>query len=616
MLTKTFFTKYCVTILLLVSAGLLACANTMVPSEQNTSGLAFNKQYINDSNNAYGMQASLQFPPDPSAYYSHLKTARTFIRADNCAAALPLLSAATEQYEDHGNVWGLLGKCRSALRQWKLAAEAYQKALALGFAPADPELKINPNDLMVEIGRLYARAGDTRHALQWLQRGLEARFDERPTILQDEAFANLNQDSRFQMLAGAAPADVASRAEQWRYDIEFLRQQVGMLHIDPDHHTSAANLEQMLDELSLAVPRLTDEQITARIDLFIGALGAGHDLFWSASAKRGELVPFAWKLYFFIDGLYIIDAQDPVLIGSRIESFGSTPTMTAYHAIVDAFPGDNELQARWMAVRHLSQAETLQALGIIEDASNVFIKATDPDGKLFSFTPERKAFTPMSPALIAPSHITASQIAAPLYLSRVNHPFWSTHLQELNAIYLQLNTVADSENETIEQFAARLQREFTATKAANLILDLRHSAGGNGYLTAPLLRTLIYFDASPQTNLFVIIGRNTFSASHNLIVDLDRIAEPIFVGEPSGSRPNALSEAGRFTLPFSGLSGLLSSQLHQHSWPEDHRVWIAPDIPVGLSSVEYFAGEDPAMNAIQSLLKQHTAQDKNYEASH
>lgn len=591
-------------LLLMVSAGLIACAPIPSGAEHGAPGFASNKPYLNDSNSAFGVHASVQFPTDAVTYYSQLKIARTYMRADNCPAALARLNEAITQYKDDGNVWGLLGKCRAALKQWESAADAYQRALALGFSPTDKELDINPNDLMVEIARLYARAGDDKQALQWLQQGLEARFDERPTILQDEAFANLRQDQRFQLLAGTAPAGITSRDEQWRYDIEFLRKQVALLHIDPDHHTSAANLEQKLNELSRAVARLTDEQITARIDLFIGALGAGHDLFWPASAKRGELIPFAWKLYFFNDGLYIIDAYDPALIGSRIEFFGSTPTKIAYDKVVAAFPGDNELQARWMAVRHLSQAETLQALEIVEDASRVVVQATNSDGKHFSFTPERKAFTPMSPALIAPPNIDA-----PLYLSRVNHPFWSTQLKKMNAIYLQLNAISNSEEETFERFSERLQRELTASKASNLILDLRHSAGGNGYLTAPLLRTLIHFDASPHTNLFVIIGRNTFSASHNLIVDLDRIAQPIFVGEPSGSRPNALSEAGRFTLPFSGLSGLLSSQLHQHSWPEDHRLWIAPDIPVGLSSTEYFSGIDPAINAIQALLKQKATQD-------
>ncbi len=76
----------------------------------------------------------------------------------------------------------------------------------------------------------------------------------------------------------------------------------------------------------------------------------------------------------------------------------------------------------------------------------------------------------------------------------------------------------------------------------------------------------------------------------------------VTVGEPSGSRPNALSESGNFVLPFSRLSGFLASQLHQHSWPEDHRIWIAPDVPVGLSSDDFFAGHDPALDAIKALI--------------
>src|SRR5690606_26639010 len=123
--------------------------------------------------------------------------------------------------------------------------------------------------------------------------------------------------------------------------------------------------------------------------------------------------------------------------------------------------------------------------------------------------------------------------------------WWTHELAPLKALYVQINAIANQENETFAQFSEQLRRQATAPGIHNIILDLRHSAGGNGYLTAPLLRALIHFDASSeQHRLYVIIGRNTFSASHNLITDLDRIAQPIFIGEPSGSRPNAISEAG------------------------------------------------------------------------
>lgn len=274
------------------------------------------------------------------------------------------------------------------------------------------------------------------------------------------------------------------------------------------------------------------------------------------------------------------------------------PAALAEQRVMAAFPGDNDMEARWMAVRHLTQAYTLEALGIIDDADSASITITDTSGLQRIVVPERRAFTPSSPALKAPPDITA-----PLYLQRLDQAWWTQKLAPLKSLYVQVNAIANQENETFAQFAERVSREAAAPDIHNIILDLRHSAGGNGYLTAPLLRTLIHFENAAELHrLYVIIGRNTFSASHNLITDLDRIARPVFVGEPSGSRPNAISEAGRFTLPFSGLSGVLSSQFHQHGWPEDHRIWIAPDVPVGLSSQEFFSGSDPALAAIQHLI--------------
>jgi len=36
---------------------------------------------------------------------------------------------------------------------------------------------------------------------------------------------------------------------------------------------------------------------------------------------------------------------------------------------------------------------------------------------------------------------------------------------------------------------------------------------------------------------------------------------------------------------------------------EDHRKWIAPHIPVSLSSTDYFTGKDKAMSSIMEVIK-------------
>jgi len=67
-----------------------------------------------------------------------------------------------------------------------------------------------------------------------------------------------------------------------------------------------------------------------------------------------------------------------------------------------------------------------------------------------------------------------------------------------------------------------------------------------------------------------------------------------------------MGEAGWFVLPYSGVWGIISSQYHQASRSEDHRVWVAPHLPATLSSVQYFAGRDPAMEQIFQLIESQT----------
>lgn len=551
---------------------------------------------LNDTNSTFGRRASQTFPDDPAQHFLAVQRASELAQSGDCEIALPLLNSAVRDYADHGNIWYWYGFCLEATGNYEASVDALVMALELGVTPW--EVEANPNDIVIEIADIYARLGVNELALDWLRRGLAARYDERPQIADREAFSSLAEDPQFAALVGSAPDAIADRDDQWRYDIAFLRDQVALLHSNPDHHTSAAELEDMLAEMSSQVPVLSDEQIAARIDLFVGALGAGHDLLFPTGAERGALIPFALKLYLFTDGLYIIDAYDPALIGARIDAFGDTTAAAAYTIIAKAFPGDNDMDARWMAPRHLTQAYTLEALGIIDDAASASLTITTRDGTQRIVQPERRPFAQPSPALLAPP-----EVETPLHLSRLNEVYWMQRLDELDALYVQVNGIGDAGDETFVEFASRMAEEAFRPGTQHIILDLRHSPGGNGYRTPSILRQLIRFNADPDKGeLFVLIGRNTFSASHNLIVDLDWIADPIFVGEPSGSRPNVLAEAGRFVLPFSRLSGLLSSQLHQQSAPEDHRLWIAPDVPVGLSAQDFFNGEDPAMQVIESLI--------------
>lgn len=135
-------------------------------------------------------------------------------------------------------------------------------------------------------------------------------------------------------------------------------------------------------------------------------------------------------------------------------------------------------------------------------------------------------------------------------------------------------------------------------------MDVRHNSGGNNFLNLPLERALVHFDADSESNrLFVLIGRNTFSAAQNFVNRVQRMTDAIFVGEPTGSRPNFVGETTRIKLPYSNIQLSISSRIHFDSFWGDERPWITPHIPVRVTSGAYFGNEDPVVSTVLELIE-------------
>jgi hypothetical protein len=122
-------------------------------------------------------------------------------------------------------------------------------------------------------------------------------------------------------------------------------------------------------------------------------------------------------------------------------------------------------------------------------------------------------------------------------------------------------------------------------------------------LVMPLIDSIIRRpDLNKRGNLYVIIGRRTYSAAQNTSTYLERFTNPIFVGEPTGSSPNFVGEEEPLILPYSKTIINVSDLYWQASWPFDKRTWIAPLLYTP-PSFEYFkSNRDPAMEAIMEYI--------------
>ncbi|RXE95633.1 hypothetical protein [Pseudoalteromonas sp. PS5] len=555
---------------------------------------------LSPTNDAIGVFPQRGGVADPVVYLKTRKKALFFVREERWQQALPLLQSLTSSYKDDGDTWYLLGLTQMQLGHHEQAIAALKNALTLGVNVTNiPNASRPSNDIMIKVSEAYAQLGNIEQAHEWLRKSLSARYDERSSIAGKAAFDAIKDNTQFQILAGQYKDPTLTRVQQWRADLEFLLAEINRLHINEMAGTNA-ELVALAKSLHTDIPNLNDQQIVFRMMELVGTLGNGHNLIVPTFGEKGNFSRLPVQFYVFTDGLYIVDATPnySALIGQKVMAFEGTSSEEAIAKAAKINPRDNEMQQLWLAPYYLAMPEVLTGLGIADSTNKITITVQSTDNVTEKIHLEGQAFAFSGLPTLPKNHKNA-----PEYLQHKDKHYWQYLNKSNGVLQVQFNAVAQMKTQSLAQFSKTLIDRVKQDEVKHLVLDLRHNSGGNGSILPPLLKALIYFEAAkPDGKLFVIMGRNTFSAAQNLLTNINLFTDAILVGEPSGSRPNHVGEAGRFKLPYSGVFGLISSQFHQTSRAEDHRIWVPPHMPILPDSKSYFAGIDPAINAIYRLL--------------
>lgn len=545
-------------------------------------------------------------------YFHQRNEALSLVKNEKWQEAIPIAENLTRQYQSDSDLFYILGLAYYQVEQYQNAITALKQTLELGGTNLRgvPTGSSPSNDLMIKIAEAYAKDGDKNNAMLWLRKGFAARYDEKPFLKGNDAFKSFNEDDDFLALFGGDDKKDLTRTEAWTKDISYLEKRINELLYTSNQAIPKAELSKEIQAIKSNIATLTDEQVVVKIMKIFGSLGSGHNLILPTSPNKGALKKLPVQFYQFNDGLFIVDAEVGLekWIGYKIELIGNTPTAEAIRKTNDVNARDNDMQILWLAPYYAGLPDVLEGLGVIENAKQVSLTLSDSKGKTekVSLDPIDWNFAglPVLPKLKKENQ--------PLFLSKTEDNYWSKALPEHNAMYVQFNLVQQKGDLSFMDFNLKLREDIKKNNSQNLILDLRFNSGGNGAIVPPLLKTLIEFESMhPEGKIFVLMGRGTFSAAQNLLTRITKFTNAILVGEPSGSGPNFIGEAGWFQLPYSKLMGIVASQLHQSSSAEDHRKWIAPHIPAGLSSTDYFNGNDKALNSIMEVIKASEKGNKN-----
>ena len=552
---------------------------------------------------AAGTGEAQQIPTtDPAAavdHYMDYTRVRSLYDAGQFADAEPMLLDLLRTTPDDGILWHMLARARHQQGDARGAIAAYRRSMELGSRSG--------TWAAYQTARLHASLNEADSALIWLGRALDRRWDDRPAIIDDTAFAGLRSDARFRQLAGnAAPAELV-REEAWARDIDYLVAESRRMHAGPDRPAHSAAFDSAAAALRARVAELDNDRIVLEMSALITMLGDGHSGIYGAgpdSPFRFEGGSLPLRLYQFADGLFVVEAtpEHRRWIGAEVVSFGDVPAREAIAKLQHYMHHDNLMTVRWLGVHYqLPTLPFLHAIGATHDSQRATLTLRPAGGTPQDVTFEGGPHVMSFPRRMQPA---ADAGVTPLYLSRLDENYWLHRIPDRNIVYFQFNQVRDaSAGPTIAQFADTLRHVLEASSAQNLIIDVRHNNGGNNSLVRPLLRTLVWWELDrPENRIFVITGRNTFSAAQNFINRVERMTDAVFVGEASGSRPNFTGEETNLLLPHSRVRGSISTMYWQDSDPNDTRMFIAPDVPVGLYAADYFAGRDPALEAVLMLV--------------
>ncbi len=403
----------------------------------------------------------------------------------------------------------------------------------------------------------------------------------------------------------ALATEVAERLDPaaWRADLEQLVATLERVHPDFYARTTRARVEASTAVLHREIPYLEPAEIVTRM-MAIGALAEdGHTLV-EPTGPWGFDRWLPLRIYRFTDGLFVTAAarEHADLVGARVLALGGLDVESAWGRTADLMGADNAFDRLRRAPLLLGNVAVLEVIGALAPGEEPTIRIRRRDGSESTVAIPVVKEESFSLAWDGrPSDDFYDEEAyTPLHL-RYRSAWWYGR-QDDGLFYVQINFMGDSgrKNQSFGEFRSELWAAAETAPVGTFVLDLRYNIGGDGSLVNDFVHDLLRRPTIDRKGtLFVLVGRDTFSAGVMFARALEEHTEATFVGEPPGAYWESYGDATAFTLENSGLQVSVSTVYHQLSSYSEGRRLMPIELPAQFSSEDWLSGRDPALEAVR-----------------
>lgn len=378
-----------------------------------------------------------------------------------------------------------------------------------------------------------------------------------------------------------------------------------------------ADLRQRADGLSVAAFQLAVARLFALAHNGHTMLVAG---LWPSQFNR-----ISARTQWFADGVFILDAQDPMLIGRKLVALDGRAIEDLRRRFGELWGAVQAKRDDWLGY-WLESPELLHAAGLADHPDRVTLHLADGQG--------RKSTAVLTAAVQPPAHgryaffhrsrliehlgaNLAPNTPVPIYLAEPDKLFRAAPLPQWNAFYLQLRYNTHVGRQRVNEFVEAATAAVKEQRARYLIVDLRLDSGGDLNTTREFMQALPTF-LPPNGRIFAITSGRTFSAGIASLGYLkqaggDRVT---IVGEPIGDELEYWAEGSLVELPICKAEVLPATERHNYQTgcpePDCHgsirkhpiRVRsLAPDLLTPLRYDDYRRGIDPALAVITAQIQ-------------
>jgi tetratricopeptide (TPR) repeat protein len=396
----------------------------------------------------------------------------------------------------------------------------------------------------------------------------------------------------------------APSATDWQADLRYLQQVVHQDYPFLFKNVSRKDFDAEVEGLYNAIPYMQPHQVVAGLARIVSLFKYGHtSLSWRGSPVKYHTAPL--NFYWFSDGLYVegADPEYASLTGARLVNVEKAPVAEVLQKIKPLVPAENEQFFKANGLDFLTVPEALHAQGVVTQLKTSVTYTFEKDGKLFEQTVAAvPAFRfPRVYGYVKPGGEwvgARNSTGTPLYLKNLERIYYFEYLPQRKTVYVRHSQIQDDSTESTPAFYKRVFDFINTNDVEKLVLDVRLNGGGNNYKNKPIVTGIIESKKINQPGkLFVIIGRQTFSACQNLVNELSNYTNALFVGEPTAENINFYGDNRRIELPKTKTPVFLSFAWWQDKPQWENAPWLAPHLAVEMSFADYQANRDPVLEA-------------------